>query len=304
MQDFSPIGTRYLNLFADRAFQGVYGSEPNKDITLSLLNVLLHYQEQIVDLQFVSTAHYPKNPADRGVVLDLHCKTKDGRRIVIELQKRSQKFFRERTLYYATYPIQAQGKRGRWNYDISAVYVVSILDFIIDPHSKDERVVTRKMILDTETHVPWTNKLVFINVEMPKFKKSLSECNTLLDKWFFVLKNLHRLSDKPSAFMEDVFCHLFTVTDKSSFEPAVRTEYEQSETEYGHMQNALDYAIEEGKAFGMAEGRAEGRTEGRTEGQTELVETMLRNGGDWKVIFQLTGFTQESFERMRSQVPH
>ena len=104
--------------------------------------------------------------------------------------------------------------------------------------------------------------------------------------------------------MEDVFCHLFTVTDKSSFEPAVRTEYEQSETEYGHMQNALDYAIEEGKAFGMAEGRAEGRTEGRTEGQTELVETMLRNGGDWKVIFQLTGFTQESFERMRSQVPH
>jgi len=96
--------------------------------------------------------------------------------------------------------------------------------------------------------------------------------------------------------MEDVFCHLFTVTDKSSFEPAVRSEYEQSETEYGHMQNALDYAIEEGKAFGVAEGELLGTT--------KLVETMLRNGGDWKLISQLTGFTQESFERMRALLPH
>lgn len=271
--------SRYLNLFSDRAFRRVFGTERDKAITLSFLNTVLNDKEQIVDFTFVSTAYIADNPADRGVVLDLQCQTSDGRRIVVELQKRPQAYFRERSLYYATWPIQSQGKRGRWDYEICAVYVISILDFMVDPNSIDQRIVTRKMILDVDTNTPWTDKLVFISIEMPRFTKVLSECDSLLDKWFFVLRNLHRLMGKPPEFQEEIFAHLFEITDKTRFVVAVREKFERSEKEYEQMQNALDFAKAEGKA--------------------ELVADMLRNGISWEIITKGTGITPEQFERMK-----
>lgn len=284
IQNISTSKSRYLNLFSDRAFRRVFGTERDKAITLSFLNAVLQDKEQIVDFHFASTAYIADNPADRGVVLDLQCQTSDGRRIVVELQKRPQVYFRERSLYYATWPIQSQGKRGRWDYDICAVYVISILDFMVDPNSTDHRIVTRKMLLDVETHEPWTDKLVFISIEMPRFTKVLSECNTLLDKWFYVLRNLHRLMEKPPEFQEEIFAHLFEITDKSIFEESVREKFERSEEEYDQMQNALDFALKSGKA----------------EGKAELVAEMLRNGADWGVITKLTSITPAEFERMKT----
>ncbi len=42
------------------------------------------------------------------MVLDLQCKTSDNRRIVVEMQKRPQTYFRARSLYYATWPIHRE----------------------------------------------------------------------------------------------------------------------------------------------------------------------------------------------------
>mgnify|MGYP003582960298 CR=1 FL=1 len=78
----------------------------------------------------------------------------------MELQKRQQTFFRERTLFYSTWPIQSQGKpfdleksaKANWDYNFKAVYVVSLLDFALDKHSADTRIVSRKMIRDIETN--------------------------------------------------------------------------------------------------------------------------------------------------------
>jgi predicted transposase/invertase (TIGR01784 family) len=265
---------RYLNLFSDRAFRRVFGSERDKAVTLSLLNSILRDEEKIKDFHFASTAHIPDNPGDRGIVLDLHCLTVDGRRIVVELQKRRQIYFRERTLFYSTWPIQAQGKsfepeKGRkhnWNYDIKAVYVISLLDFTIDPASADTRIVTRKMIQDTETHESWTDRLVFVNVELSRFSKKLSECHSLQDKWFFVLKNLHRLLDQPAELREEVFSHLFEITDKSRFDGNIRADFERSEEEYDQMKNALDYAIRDGLAQGMVQGMTKGMVQGIEQG--------------------------------------
>lgn len=86
---------------------------------------------------------------------------------------------------------------------------------MVDPLSQDTRILTRKMILDVDTQAPWTDKLVFISLEMPRFTKALKECTTLLDKWFFVLRNLHRLMDKPPQLQEEIFAHLFEITDKT-----------------------------------------------------------------------------------------
>lgn len=44
---------------------------------------------------------------------------------------------------------------------------------------------------------------------MPKFKKEEADLETQFDKWMFVLKNLHKLQDKPVKLQEKVFEKLF-----------------------------------------------------------------------------------------------
>jgi|GEM_PF-4715625 len=183
------------------------------------------------------------------------------------------------------WPIQAQGKRGDWDYNINAVYVVSILDFLVDNSGNDERIITRKMILDIETHAPWTDKLHFASIEIPRFKKPLAECTTLLDKWFYVLKNLHRLMEKPKDWQDN----------KTRFNKKDLVTYEQSETEYDHMKNALDYAI----ATGEARGEVIGLERGLELEKIDVIQRMLANGLDWKLIQNITHLDQAGYEALR-----
>jgi len=91
--------------------------------------------------------------------------------------------------------------------------------------------------------------------------------------------------EKPPEFQEEIFAHLFEITDKSRFDDEALDKYEQSEAEYISMQNALDYAVRTSKA----------------EGKQELIATMLANGISWDVITKGTGITPEAFERMKPQ---
>ena len=37
------------------------------------------------------------------------------------MQKAEQQFFKDRSVFYATFPIREQAKRGDWNYRLKAV---------------------------------------------------------------------------------------------------------------------------------------------------------------------------------------
>jgi len=42
------------------------------------------------------------------------------------LQKANQNYFKDRSVYYSTFPIQQQAKKGKWNFRLNAVYTVSM----------------------------------------------------------------------------------------------------------------------------------------------------------------------------------
>jgi len=215
-------------------------------------------------------------------VIDLQCITTDGRRIIIELQKRPQINFRERTLYYSTWPIQQQGRKGKWDYSIKAVLVIALMDFEFDSNASDTRIVTRKIISDSLTHQLWTDKLQFLCIELPRFNKKLTECVNQEEKWFFVLKNLHRLMAQPAELQEEVFAHLFEITDKTRFEIKERERFENSEQEYDIMKNALDYAINKERNVHLND-------------KIATIQNMLNKGCDWAFIADITGVAEADF---------
>ena len=100
---------RFVNPYTDFGFKKLFGTELNKELLISFLNALLPEREQIV--------------------FDVYCTNEKGERFLVEMQRGEQQFFKDRSLYYATFPIREQACRGNdWDYRLKAVYVIGILE--------------------------------------------------------------------------------------------------------------------------------------------------------------------------------
>ena len=111
---------RYVNPYTDFGFKKLFGTEMNKELLISFINSLLSGKEQIRDLTYLNTENLGISEADRKAVFDVYCETDSGEKILVEMQRGQQLFFKERSLYYASFPIQQQGKRGDWDYQTVA----------------------------------------------------------------------------------------------------------------------------------------------------------------------------------------
>ena len=128
---------RYINPFTDFGFKKLFGEEPNKDLLLDFLNELLKGERgTIKDLTYKKSERLDDCPDGRKVFFDLYCVTETGEKFIVEMQNIWQQFYKDRVLYYATYPIRDQhgesGMGADWDYYLKPVYVVSIVNFILD----------------------------------------------------------------------------------------------------------------------------------------------------------------------------
>ncbi len=126
---------KYVNPFTDFGFKKLFGEDASKPILLDFLNCLLPECE-IVDLTFKDKSKLGKTDEDRKSVYDIYCETLSREKIIIELQKAKQNYFKDRAVFYATFPIQEQADRGDWNYKLQAIYCIGILGFTLSPSFK------------------------------------------------------------------------------------------------------------------------------------------------------------------------
>lgn len=289
----SEFEEKYINPFTDYGFKKLFGEEPNKDLLLDFLNELLKEEQgEIKALTYLKNEHLGTGELDRKAIFDLYCENERGEKFIVELQKTKQNFFKDRTVYYSTFPIREQAKRAEWTYELKAVYTVAILDFVFD-EDKAEPLKYRYdvKLTDTETCKVFYDKLTFIYLEMPKFNKSVDELETRFDKWLYVLRNLNRLDRVPEKLRERVFEKLFEVAEIARFTPDQIRSYEDSLKYYRDMKNSLDTAFEEG--------REEGRKEGIAKGIEQVARLMLSNGASPEDVMQYTGLSAEQVERIK-----
>lgn len=261
---------KYINLFTDFGFKKVFGEEPNKDLLISFLNTLLPAKHQIATLEFSRNEWQGVSMPDRKAIFDLHCKTPDGSYFLVELQKAKQNFFKDRSLYYASFPIQEQGQKGDWDFRLQAVYTIGILDFIFDDADKGE--VIHTVQLKNQHNQVFYDKLTFIYLTLPNFGKTLDELLSLQDKWLFVFRHLDELDSLPEVLKEAVFAKLFQIAELTAFEPQERAAYQASLKYYRDLKNVTDTAFGEGRE----EGRAEGLEQGRQKQSVAVLQMLLR----------------------------
>ena len=123
---------KYIDRLSDFGFKRVFGTEPNKQLLIDFLNTFLPDRHHIKDLTFKNNENIGNNQIDRKDVFDIYCQAESGERFIVDIQKAKHNFFKDLSIYYSTFPIQEQALKGNWEYKLSPVYTVGILDFVFD----------------------------------------------------------------------------------------------------------------------------------------------------------------------------
>lgn len=272
---------KYINPFTDYGFKKLFGEEPNKDLLLDFLNELLKDEQgKIKDLAYLKTEQLGTSDVDRKAICDLYCENEKGEKFIVELQKSKQNFFKDRTVYYSTFPIREQAKRADWDYELKAVYTIAILDFVFDSDKEEPNKFRYDVKLsDIDTNEVFYDKLTFIYLEMPKFNKTIDELNSRFEKWLFVLRNLNRLDRVPDKLKEQIFEKLFETAEIARFTPEQVRSYEDSLKYYRDMKNSLDTAREE---------RA-----------IDIARKLLKSGVGLDIIANSTGLSLNQIEKLK-----
>jgi len=294
----------FINPFTDFGFKKIFGEEQNKDLLRFFLNELLLTQNQhIKKLKFKKNDKLGNSDLDRKVVFDIYCENEKGEKFTVELQKAKQEFFKDRMLYYSSYSVQEQGIKGDWNYKLKHVYVIAILDFIIDESDSEKIVVTRSKLMDIERFKVFYEKLTFITLQMPNFTKKETELKTNFEKWLFIIKNLHKLDEVPKKFQSKIFKKLFSVASYSALNKQEREQYEESLKYYNDLKNSLDTSKEEGREEIRQEllpklEEANQKIVDANQKLKESVRAMKQFGIPIELIINTTGLTKEEIEKM------
>ncbi len=258
----------YINPYTDFGFKKLFGEEASKDLLIDFLNSILPKHHQIAELNFQNVENLPDTNVERKAFFDIHCRASSGERFIVEMQKAEVKFFKDRSIYYITFPIRDQAQRGEWNFELKAIYFIAILDFFYE-EDKNNAKFFRQIDLKDQNNEVFYDKLQMYYLQMPAFNKKSHELGNRFEKWAYFLKNLETLDKIPQILNEPIFERAFGTAMLANLNPEQAQEYEHSRLNYIGIREVIRTAEDKGIAKGIAEGEARGRAEGREEGRAE-----------------------------------
>ena len=285
------IMAKFINPFTDIGFKRIFGQEISKPLIIDFLNSLLLGEERITNITFLDKEQPALFEDDRSLIYDIYCQTEKGENIIVEMQNKSQPYFKNRSIYYVCEAIARQGERGTdWKYNIDAVYLVAFLNFC--PMDFDKKFRSDIGLADKGNNKLFSDKMRMTFMQLPLFTKEADECDTDFDKWIYVLKNMETLTRLPWAAKSSVFKRLDQIADVASLSRQERMKYDVGLRKYRDTLSVLEGA----KQDGLAEGRAEGI-------EKEKIETVKRLkaiGADINMITVATGLSAEEAKRILS----
>lgn len=287
----STLKDKYINPLTDFGFKKLFGTELNKDLLIDFLNQILPDRHQIKDLTYARNEQLGLAALDRKAIFDLYCIGQSGERFIVEIQKAKQNFFKDRSIYYASFPVQEQAQKGIWDFKLEPVYTVGILDFVFDDHKNDGELLHLVELKNQRCEV-FYDKLKFIYIELPKFKKTAAELESHFDKWLYVFRHLSDLQARPPALQDRVFQKLFETAEIAKFTPAEREAYEESLKYFRDLNNVVDTSRKEG----LQQGLQQGMMRGVEQRSIEIAKEMKANQESVEKIMQYTGLSRQQIE--------
>ncbi|NJO02219.1 MAG: Rpn family recombination-promoting nuclease/putative transposase [Bacteroidia bacterium] len=201
---------------------------------------------------------------------------------IVEVQWAKQNYFKDRSVYYSSFPIQQQAVKGSdWDFKLEAVYTIGILDFIFEEDKEDKEYIHTVQLKNHKNKV-FYDKLTFIYIELPKFDKTVDNLESKIEKWLFVFRHLSRLQDRHQALQEKIYEKLFATAEIAKFSKEDRELYEESLKYYRDLKNGVDTAFEDGQV----------------KRNYEVAKEMKEDGLPIEKISKYAGLSKEEIEKL------
>ena len=170
------------------------------------------------------------------------------------------------------------------------------------------------ILADKESKEQASNKLRFIYLALPLFKKEPEECKSDFDKWIYVLTHMEALTRMPWTAQKKIFEKLEEYADSHRLSKKEWEAYEnslwiardnlacmaaaESEARAEGMAKGRAEGMAKGRAEGMAKGRAEGRAEGSNQANINAAQRMLADGMPKELIMKYTGLSLDQISNI------
>jgi len=264
----------YLDPKNDLTFKKVFGE--HKHLCISMVNSLLKFSgdDEIVEIEYDTGELIPEIPALKDSIVDIRCKSKDGRQFIVEMQLQWTTSFQTRVMLNASKAFVKQLDKGIDYKLAQPVYSLNLVNdiFETDDDMKDKFYHSYKIV-----NIENTNKqikgLEFVFIELPKYKPTNREAQDYFDLW---LRFMTEINEETREVCEEL-------VKKKELEEAVQCLRESAYTKeqlitYDRFKDSIKIqrtylvdAFDEGKIEGVAIGEARGIEKGKIEGRIEGV---------------------------------
>ena len=299
---------KYFNPYTDFGFKKLFGEEGSKDLLIDFLNQLLPLHHQIQQLTFKNTENLADTITERKAIFDIYCESRTGDKFIVEMQKAKIKYFKDRALFYSTFPIREQSEKGDWSFQLLPIYFIAILDFEYDENTTSNTIskFRRDVCLKDQDGDIFFDKLNFKFLQMPLFNKQEDELVTHFDKWLYFLKNLESFNHIPAILNEPIFQKGFEIAEISHLNIEQYEQYKKSLVQYLEVKNVFDTAFEEGEKVGIEKGIEQGIEKGIEQGIEQGIEkgiekvakALKEQNVAIEIIVESTGLSYEAIQRI------
>jgi predicted transposase/invertase (TIGR01784 family) len=303
----------HINLLTDFGFKRFFGTEPYKNNLLHFLNTFIGpYIGSITDITYRPTEQLGFQPTEKRAVLDVLCTTQGGDQVIVEMQKTSQEFLKDRIVAYSSRLISNSLKVGDRKYNFPPVISVLLADFSI-PELKDREDYMQHVTLKDEQNNIFSDKMSFLLIDLSKFaaQKQFDQLADDRARWCYSIQNMSRMGEGEIPKRFGIFHKLYEDCRLIKLSTMEKQEYEKSVLEYEDVKDAMDYhhrlgidegfqkGLEKGLEKGREEGVEKGRAEGRKEALLEAARKFLELGVSISDVAKATGLSEEQVRALK-----
>ncbi len=193
---------KYLDPKADLTFKRIFGEHPH--LVMSLLNALLPLPkgQEIKDIEYMSPERVPRTSIGKNSIVDVFCKTKDGRQFIVEMQMYWSTNFKDRVLFNSAKVYVDQLEHAEDFTDLRPVYSLNLVN---ENFEKDipEFIHYYRMV-----HEKYTEKVIdgfhLVFVELKKFQPQSIAERKMAVLWLRFLTEINKNTEEvPQELLEN-----------------------------------------------------------------------------------------------------
>ncbi|MHB8974840.1 MAG: Rpn family recombination-promoting nuclease/putative transposase [Pirellulaceae bacterium] len=173
----------------DVAFKRIFGSEPWRHLTVSLINAVLSPVRwgPMVDLELLNPFTQQIALDDKLSILDIKARDDQGRVFNVEMQMVARAALPQRFLYYWSRMYAEQLVQGDTYKRLCPTISICFVNGRLFPDRLSHH--RRFRLLDADSSLCLTDQLEIHVLELPNFQCELADLREPLDFWLYFLKN-------------------------------------------------------------------------------------------------------------------